>query len=986
MSHEGSAKQSVFLIVDEIMARNACIKHYASLFMRMLDAVRIEPNKFSMLAENVDCLEHMINQLDGVLHVALFQQFLQEDLITNESMQGLKSNKRFLEENNFCLCEGLSDILSRLDTWKELPSDRRRMLGYLGLYIFHSWLTGDPPEKKLGKLIVEVLRRLPVVHLDGNIRFVLLDLLLAHIPRPLISYSPLKEFLREGAAIKNNHLLYLDEVLARDCQIIKTAIASWTAAFHSSVSPMMQFSEVQANLEIRTKQIIQGLMLANRLQNMLRSTIDLHVLFEVPIKKEKLRSLGHIAVLIKAVENVFYRKYFEISQSLSHMINLVQSHIENLLQPVKTQLELDLSRKTKANNMTFLSSLTRSGKDTDSRILDSVASVGLALKMLQGGGSNKRQVVLHLAVDVVNGTCLHLESDYSKVRKLMSKLALIADYDTIVGAVTNCNFLYWRKEMMSTWFSMVYPQEQKAPWLQYLVSAFCDGLRMLKDVNVDDISVDTYETEIERSLTNEIIEPLCRDIETDLRLHVHSANMKGSVNVNPTKTGVRDLSWYLQLKPLRTLSKYIHIKTRIESYLNAAFYNHAAMAPHNWKTYSEMRHLAEQKYGLQLDDIHLPGQTLEQGIDLLDVMHNIHVFVASYTYNMNTQVFIEKVSNALNRKNLNTISVKHVANSICTHGTGIISTTVNFAYQFLARKFVGFSQFLLDDRVKSLLIKEYQFWKENKGKTNEYPYDRAEKMNKEIRKMGLGDDCLSFLDQFRHLISEMGNALGFVRMVRTGGLRYSSTACGFVYNLKRRVSLEEATRELNFRDTVVEAGKIMDKTLDTMCVSLENTNYFKILTNIFAQELQSSENGHLREFFLLVPVLTMNATEAMLQGRDKMFKRGRDAANEQFTDDGFVLGLAYILKVLGQEFEFDSLHWFSSATQYFKNQISQLEGGIDASQLRGGLSGLQRWNQVPPPISNESQNAKLIIKQLQESLTESEIIQFGFSCAGTFFH
>ncbi|KAH9317640.1 hypothetical protein KI387_019409 [Taxus chinensis] len=381
---------TVFLIVDEIIAQNGYVKHYASLFMRMLDAVRMEPNKFSMLPENVDCLDHVINQLDELLHVGIFQRFLQEDLILNESMQGLKSNKRFLEENTFCLCEGMSDILSRLDTWKELPSDRRQMVGYLGLFIFHSWLTVDPPEKKVAKLIMEVLRRLPVVHFDSNIMFMLLDLLLAHLPKPLISCSPLKEVLKESAAIKNNHLLQMDEVLARDCQTIKTAVASWIAAFHSSMSPLMQLSEVRATLEIRTKQIIQGLMLANRLQNMLRSTIDLHVLFEVPVKKEKLKSLGHISVLLKAVENVFHRKYFEISQSLPHIINLVQSHIENVLQPVKvfinnemecnmvnlmlpmsfifimksfvlqTQLELDLSRRTKSNNMTFLSSLTRS--------------------------------------------------------------------------------------------------------------------------------------------------------------------------------------------------------------------------------------------------------------------------------------------------------------------------------------------------------------------------------------------------------------------------------------------------------------------------------------------------------------------------------------------------------------------------------------------------------------------------------------------------
>lgn len=56
------------------------------------------------------------------------------------------------------------------------------------------------------------------------------------------------------------------------------------------------------------------------------------------------------------------------------------------------------------------------------------------------------------------------------------------------------------------------------------------------------------------------------------------------------------------------------------------------------QTYGEMRQLAEQKYGLELDDIHLPCQTLEQGVDVLDITRNIHNFVASYTYNLNTQV------------------------------------------------------------------------------------------------------------------------------------------------------------------------------------------------------------------------------------------------------------------------------------------------------------------------------------------------------------
>jgi len=158
------------------------------------------------------------------------------------------------------------------------------------------------------------------------------------------------------------------------------------------------------------------------------------------------------------------------------------------------------------------------------------------------------------------------------------------------------------------------------------------------------------------------------------------------------------------------------------------------VALHDWKTYAEMRGLAAKKYGLNLQEVHLPGATLEQGLDVLEIMRNIHIFVSRYNYNLNNQIFIEKTSDS---KTLNTINITHIANSIRTHGIGIMNTTVNFTYQFLRKKFIIFSQFLFDDHIKSRLIKDTRFYKESKDKFNgKYPYDRAEKFNKEIRKTG----------------------------------------------------------------------------------------------------------------------------------------------------------------------------------------------------------------------------------------------------------
>lgn len=50
----------------------------------------------------------------------------------------------------------------------------------------------------------------------------------------------------------------------------------------------------------------------------------------------------------------------------------------------------------------------------------------------------------------------------------------------------------------------------------------------------------------------------------------------------------------------------------VTHYLDKTFYNLTTVALHDWATYSEMRSLATQRYGLMMTEAHLPSQTLEQ--------------------------------------------------------------------------------------------------------------------------------------------------------------------------------------------------------------------------------------------------------------------------------------------------------------------------------------------------------------------------------------
>jgi len=168
-----------------------------------------------------------------------------------------------------------------------------------------------------------------------------------------------------------------------------------------------------------------------------------------------------------------------------------------------------------------------------------------------------------------------------------------------------------------------------------------------------------------------------------------------------------------------------------------------------------------------------------------------------------------------------------------------------------------------------ILIDGYHWWQETKGnERQEYPVARAQKLNLEIRKLGITESGQSYLDQFRQLIAEMGNALGFVRMVRLGGLSYCSATSGyvqfkqsslleiatfyrFVYALKyntersfgsgsfvqegKNISFELASKDLGMSPETIQAGKLLDTALETQNMSLDGTNYFNILVNVFSQ-------------------------------------------------------------------------------------------------------------------------------------------------------
>ena len=84
---------------------------------------------------------------------------------------------------------------------------------------------------------------------------------------------------------------------------------------------------------------------------------------------------------------------------------------------------------------------------------------------------------------------------------------------------------------------------------------------------------------------------------------------------------------------------------------------------------------------------------------------------------------------------------------------------------------------------------------------------------------------------------------------------------------------------------------------------------------LFAK-LAAKENKHLNNFFMLIPVLSINFVEHMTRGKEQISRKL--PAKAFIYDDGLVLGIAYFISLLKQKLHYKTLHWDTSTMAYFE--------------------------------------------------------------------
>ncbi|KAK7891691.1 hypothetical protein WMY93_023654 [Mugilogobius chulae] len=710
----------------------------------------------------------------------------------------------------------------------------------------------------------------------------------------------------------------------RDVQSYYVFVTSWMMKMESILSREHKSDKFVEDLNSRCNVFLQGVLYAYSISTIIKTTMNMYMSMQRPMTKASVKALCRLVELLKAVEHTFYRRSIVVADSVSHISQQLQSLALNAINVAKKRVISD--------------------KKYSEQRLDVLSSLVLAENALSGPSTKERRLVVALALCVGTQLKTFKDEEILPLQLVLKKLDLISELSERVKLQCDCSFLYWHRAVFPIYLDDVYDNAVDAARIHYMFSALRDSVPSMmhaKHTESCDQLLQSYDKEIMEVFSEHLLDKLCKEIEKDLRLSVHT-HLKLD-DRNPFKVGMKDLAHFFSLKPIRFFNRFINIKAYVTHYLDKTFYNLTTVALHDWATYSEMRNLATQRYGLTMTEAHLPSQTLEQGLDVLEIMRNIHVFVSRYLYNLNNQ------------------NSRHWHNE---HDG-------QFYLPVLRKKFYIFSQFMYDEHIKSRLIKDIRFFRETKDQSDQkYPFDRAEKFNRGIRKLGITPDGQSYLDQFRQLISQIGNAMGYVRMIRSGGLHCCSSAIRFVPDLEDIVNFEELVKEEGLSTETQRAASVLDSVLgDLTSNSAEGTEYFKMLVAVFAPEFRSVKNMHLRNFYMIVPPLTVNFVEHSINCKEKLNKKNKSGA--AFTDDGFAMGVAYILKLLDQYLEFDSLHWFQAVRDKYKKEMNAVVKEQSVQSTSQDEKLLQTMN--------------LTQKRLDVYLQEFELLYFSLSSARIFF-
>lgn len=274
-------------------------------------------------------------------------------------------------------------------------------------------------------------------------------------------------------------------------------------------------------------------------------------------------------------------------------------------------------------------------------------------------------------------------------------------------------------------------------------------------------------------------------------------------------------------------------------------------------------------------------------------------------------------------------------------------------------------------------MQEDRYWRKKKNKLgNMYPYERAENMNRNIKRLGTTGKGVTYLDRFRQLITAIGNALGYVRMIRSASLKDNANLFKYIPEIVQNIKFEDVARDLDIQGETIESVKLFDMCIKNLFKQADDAaDYLRMIVENFKGITDQENTKHLKLFYLIVPPLTMSYIEHVQKGKERIQTKNKNVGGF-ISDDGFPVGVAYLLKILDQSNKFQQLNWFESMLTKLKNDHKDIQERSDLYKDEQA-TGLEQ--------ENDKLEWEMSRRRVNILTREYEMLNFTFSGASILF-
>lgn len=130
----------------------------------------------------------------------------------------------------------------------------------------------------------------------------------------------------------------------------------------------------------------------------------------------------------------------------------------------------------------------------------------------------RRTIVRH-CMNLVQGSSF-APKELQEINYWNWKLDLVSNWEQNVRQATRCRFLYWQRGLYPYLMQEMIKNKNKLNQMNYFLMAVKDPIDMLNNTRhlvCAQAGVDNYKKEVFEAFTKNVIQPICRLVEEDLR-------------------------------------------------------------------------------------------------------------------------------------------------------------------------------------------------------------------------------------------------------------------------------------------------------------------------------------------------------------------------------------------------------------------------------------------------------------------------------------